>query len=360
MAWLSAATVAVSSESQGRADVASCIEGLIADEVESVSEFIQEFSEVTTRRAAWTESPQPREEAVGPWWYVRWILDTAFAKAFLPWFFLHSALQASVIFAWCGMLVLLSSQPLAYRIVYWCSIFVVKVMLFRQVDLSAWGQSPPTWLCLFVLLSLLFGTWRGYSEYVSFSEAADDTASGLQEFPLTFSFVLLYPIARLVAACFHSNRRIGIRACWQLLGTLLGAIPFLAAKKGFAATFTGILEVPFVASVSIALWSLLGIPLRAIGKRCWRRLSAKQSLLLTILWVSYVELAISGLSLVVWARKPVWALGHALAFAMVVVINLIRGRICLQTMSPSRALMQRMSLHFEVFAAMLACSFRSS
>eukprot|EP00929_Paragymnodinium_shiwhaense_P054840 TRINITY_DN27491_c0_g1_i4.p2 TRINITY_DN27491_c0_g1~~TRINITY_DN27491_c0_g1_i4.p2 ORF type:complete len:101 (-),score=11.21 TRINITY_DN27491_c0_g1_i4:235-537(-) len=97
MAWLSAVPVVVSSESPRQAEFASCIEDQIADEeVESVSELIQEFAEVTTRRGAWTESLPPRG-VVGPLPYFHWVKDAAFAEAMLPWLFLHAALQAMVI-----------------------------------------------------------------------------------------------------------------------------------------------------------------------------------------------------------------------------------------------------------------------
>eukprot|EP00929_Paragymnodinium_shiwhaense_P081727 TRINITY_DN42853_c0_g1_i1.p1 TRINITY_DN42853_c0_g1~~TRINITY_DN42853_c0_g1_i1.p1 ORF type:complete len:552 (+),score=-12.33 TRINITY_DN42853_c0_g1_i1:307-1962(+) len=323
------------------------------DEIQSVSEFLQEFAEFSAPRRAWTQAAG-RDQG-RPLRYVRQIMNAALAEALIPLVFMQAALQACALLAWCGVLVLVSlfGQPLVYRVVYWQSVFTVIILLFRQIDLYAWGESQNLWLCLCLLVGVLVGVLRGCLDYVFFIGHHASCGRRVLDIPLPFFFTCLYPIARLIGACLSRRRRIALRACWQIPCTLLGGIPFLAAHALMtASTFTRILDDPLAAGILICVWSLLWIPLRVVGKQCWGRLAPKQSLLLTVMWVSYVELAMSGFSLIVWMRKPVLALTHALTFGLVVAVNLVRGRRCLWSMPERGALMERLTLHFEVFASM--------
>eukprot|EP00929_Paragymnodinium_shiwhaense_P099258 TRINITY_DN60850_c0_g2_i7.p1 TRINITY_DN60850_c0_g2~~TRINITY_DN60850_c0_g2_i7.p1 ORF type:complete len:557 (+),score=19.04 TRINITY_DN60850_c0_g2_i7:68-1738(+) len=345
--------VAPARDSQRHSEFSTDIETQLQDELE-IAEFLQQLAE-SSRKVAWSH-PLGADQH-GAWRVATRIFDAAFTEALLPLVFMLAVLQASIILLWCAALFLLSEQELAYRVFYWCTIFAVIVALFRQVDLTAWGHSPRLWLCLFLLLGVLLGLLRAYIDLVDdFVAASAGTAPcgwRVWDIPLPFLFTGLYPGARFIAACYFRRRRLAGRACWQMLGTLLGGIPFLAAHALMVASeFTSALDVPLVAGICIMGWSLLGIPLQTIGKFCWSRLSPRQSLLLTIMWVSWAELAYSTLGLLVWIRKPAWALGHAFSFSIIVATNVIRGRMCLWAMSEPAALMQRLTLHFQVFAAM--------
>eukprot|EP00929_Paragymnodinium_shiwhaense_P078513 TRINITY_DN40713_c0_g1_i1.p1 TRINITY_DN40713_c0_g1~~TRINITY_DN40713_c0_g1_i1.p1 ORF type:complete len:556 (+),score=52.57 TRINITY_DN40713_c0_g1_i1:116-1783(+) len=330
-------------------------------DAETLSEFLHDYVARPARpRTAWLASGAEAAEST-PQRCVARLLDVMFAEELMSALLNNLALHCMVVLVPCCLLILLANIPSLeglYSMTYWTLVLMVAVAFSWEVDRISWGESPRVWLYSFLVLSVVAGVSfgsTGVSEH-GVDVPADSYGECIAQRPseLVMSWALLHPAARLLTAGLRRDKLMAARAFWQVQGVWLGALPYFGACCiTYISRSTDILNKPLFAATMIVAWSNFAVPLRSLGKLIWSRLSPRQSLLLTVNWVAYTQLATSCLGLVVWRQQPTWALLHVFGFAVLSTTNVIRGRMFIWTQSDAGAVMQRLTVHSEVLASML-------